>query len=294
MPRDLTWRTGGCRDAQGAHPGEPRPARAREGESLDCHAPRSGRLPTRQAVAEDGRASPFGRAGDRCCPAGARVVLAGRTFRVPVASVLHDPHGQQRSTGRHADLRHRQSIPAMRSAGTRLPSSGPLGPHRGHDRPDRSGQHRSPPARHFPGHRPDWDQHRRSPRPGPGSLTHRSRNTRARSLAWGRSGCSSAWWSSASCSWRRVKTTREMDAAPSCGTRPPTRPTGRWLAAGHFCWRRGGWTWLLFGAAITETSVGWDGGVSGVRYGTDSPTGGVDGSPNATLQADGSLILDDH
>jgi hypothetical protein len=52
--------------------------------------------------------------------------------------------------------------------------------------------------------------------------------------------------------------------------------------------------WLAFGAAITETSVGWDGGVSGVRYGTDSPTGGVDGSPNATLQADGSLILDDH
>jgi hypothetical protein len=56
----------------------------------------------------------------------------------------------------------------------------------------------------------------------------------------------------------------------------------------------GGWTWLLFGAAITETPVGWDVTVSGVRYGTDSPTGGVDGSPNATLQADGSLILDDH
>ena len=52
--------------------------------------------------------------------------------------------------------------------------------------------------------------------------------------------------------------------------------------------------WLSFSAAITETPVIWYGGVSGVRYGTDSPTGAVDGSPNATLQADGSLILDDH
>ena len=51
--------------------------------------------------------------------------------------------------------------------------------------------------------------------------------------------------------------------------------------------------WLSFSAAITETPVIWYGGVSGVRYGTDSPTGGVDDSPNATLQADGSLILDD-
>jgi hypothetical protein len=51
--------------------------------------------------------------------------------------------------------------------------------------------------------------------------------------------------------------------------------------------------WLSFGAAITETSVGWDPGVSGVRYGTDSPTGYWDDAPNATLQADGSLILSD-
>jgi hypothetical protein len=51
--------------------------------------------------------------------------------------------------------------------------------------------------------------------------------------------------------------------------------------------------WLLFAAAITETAVIWDVTVSGVQYGTDSPTGGVDDSPNATLQADGSLILDD-
>jgi hypothetical protein len=51
--------------------------------------------------------------------------------------------------------------------------------------------------------------------------------------------------------------------------------------------------WMVFGAAVTETGVGWDGGVSGVRYGTESPTGGVDDSPNATLQADGSLILSD-
>ena len=50
--------------------------------------------------------------------------------------------------------------------------------------------------------------------------------------------------------------------------------------------------WLWFGAAfVTETSVVWDGGVSGVRYGTDSPTGDVDDTPNAMLQPDGSLVL---
>jgi hypothetical protein len=51
--------------------------------------------------------------------------------------------------------------------------------------------------------------------------------------------------------------------------------------------------WMLIGAVLTETGVYWDPGVSGVRYGTDSPSGGVDDSPNATLQADGSLTLCD-
>jgi hypothetical protein len=51
--------------------------------------------------------------------------------------------------------------------------------------------------------------------------------------------------------------------------------------------------WMLIGAVLTETGVYWDPGVSGGRYGTDSPTGGVDDSPNATLQADGSLTLSD-
>ena len=32
---------------------------------------------------------------------------------------------------------------------------------------------------------------------------------------------------------------------------------------------------MLIGAVLTETGVFWD-GVSGVRYGTDSPTGDVD------------------
>jgi hypothetical protein len=51
-------------------------------------------------------------------------------------------------------------------------------------------------------------------------------------------------------------------------------------------------SWLLFGAEfVTESSVVWDGGVSGVRYGTDSPTGEVDDTPNAMLQPDGSLVL---
>ena len=47
--------------------------------------------------------------------------------------------------------------------------------------------------------------------------------------------------------------------------------------------------WLEFVAVLTETAVYWDPGVSGVRYGTDSPTGDVDDSPNATLQSDGTL-----
>jgi hypothetical protein len=51
--------------------------------------------------------------------------------------------------------------------------------------------------------------------------------------------------------------------------------------------------WMLIGTTITETPVIWDGGVSGVRYGTDSPSGYVDDAPNATLQADGTLILSD-
>jgi len=49
--------------------------------------------------------------------------------------------------------------------------------------------------------------------------------------------------------------------------------------------------WLLFPAVITETAVIWEGGVTGVRYGTDSPTGDVDDTPNALLQPDGSLAL---
>jgi hypothetical protein len=51
--------------------------------------------------------------------------------------------------------------------------------------------------------------------------------------------------------------------------------------------------WMLIGATITETPVIWDGGVSGGRYGTDSPSGYVDDAPNATLQADGTLTLSD-
>ena len=51
--------------------------------------------------------------------------------------------------------------------------------------------------------------------------------------------------------------------------------------------------WLEFVAVLTETAVIWESSVSGVPYGTDSPTGGVDDSPNATLQADGSLTLSD-
>ena len=50
--------------------------------------------------------------------------------------------------------------------------------------------------------------------------------------------------------------------------------------------------WMLIGADfVTETAVVWDGGVSGVRYGTDSPTGYGADPPNAMLLSDGSLAL---
>jgi hypothetical protein len=52
--------------------------------------------------------------------------------------------------------------------------------------------------------------------------------------------------------------------------------------------------WLLAGAElVSSTSVVWGPFASGVRYGTDNPTGGVDDTPNATLQSDGSLTLSD-
>ena len=49
--------------------------------------------------------------------------------------------------------------------------------------------------------------------------------------------------------------------------------------------------WMLFGAVITENAVIWEGSVAGVRYGTDSPIGDVDDTPNAMLQRDGRLAL---
>jgi hypothetical protein len=49
--------------------------------------------------------------------------------------------------------------------------------------------------------------------------------------------------------------------------------------------------WVLFPAVITETAVIWEGRVSGVRNGTDSPTGDVHDTPNSMLQPDGSLEL---
>jgi hypothetical protein len=56
-------------------------------------------------------------------------------------------------------------------------------------------------------------------------------------------------------------------------------------------WEREDGPWILITAVLTDTSVVWDGGMSGVRYGTDFPTGDVDDTPNAMLQSDGSLAL---
>jgi hypothetical protein len=50
--------------------------------------------------------------------------------------------------------------------------------------------------------------------------------------------------------------------------------------------------WLLVGGElVTDTTMVWGASVSGIRYGTDSPTGDVDDTPNATLQSDGSVAL---
>jgi hypothetical protein len=50
--------------------------------------------------------------------------------------------------------------------------------------------------------------------------------------------------------------------------------------------------WLLAGAElVTSTSVVWGPFASGVQYRSDSPTGGDDDSPNATLQSDGTLTV---
>jgi hypothetical protein len=52
--------------------------------------------------------------------------------------------------------------------------------------------------------------------------------------------------------------------------------------------------WLFAGAElVSSTSVVWGPFASGVQYGTDSPTGDVDDSLNATLHADGTLTLGD-
>lgn len=52
--------------------------------------------------------------------------------------------------------------------------------------------------------------------------------------------------------------------------------------------------WMLIGAAfVTETAMVWDGGVSGVRYRTDSPTGDVDDTLTRCFSRMGALRLGD-
>jgi hypothetical protein len=51
--------------------------------------------------------------------------------------------------------------------------------------------------------------------------------------------------------------------------------------------------WMLFAAVITETAVIWDGGVTGVRYGTDSPTGDVNDTPTRCSSRMGALRFGD-
>src|SRR5215213_4934105 len=65
--------------------------------------------------------------------------------------------------------------------------------------------------------------------------------------------------------------------------------TGCWV----LLWEREDGPWILITAVLTETGVFWDGGMSGVRYGTDFPTGDVDDTPNAMLQSDGVLRFGD-
>jgi hypothetical protein len=143
-------------------------------------------------------------------------------------------------------------------------------------------------------------------------LPCRSPNARALSFAAGRSGCSSAgvilvmvlvearpdhpgdgrcaglWNAPANHPNRSVVRGRSFPLATVRGV-PPNK-AGQPGCSVLLREREDG-PWLWFGAVVTETSVVWDGGVSGVRYGTDSPTGDVDDTPNAMLQPDGSLVL---
>ena len=102
--------------------------------------------------------------------------------------------------------------------------------------------------------------------------------------------CAELWNGPANQANRSLVRGRSFPLATVGGVEPnKAGQTGCWVLLRE---RQDG-PWMLIGAVLTETGVYWDPGVSGVRYGTDSPTGGVDDSPNATLLADGILTLGD-
>jgi hypothetical protein len=100
--------------------------------------------------------------------------------------------------------------------------------------------------------------------------------------------CAELWNAPANQANRSMVRGRAFSLATVRGIGPnKAGQTGCWV----LLWEREHGPWILITAVLTETGVFWDGGMSGVRYGTDFPTGDVDDTPNAMLQSDGSLAL---
>jgi hypothetical protein len=100
--------------------------------------------------------------------------------------------------------------------------------------------------------------------------------------------CAELWNAPANQANRSMVRGRAFSLATVRGIGPnKAGQTGCWV----LLWEREDGPWILITAVLTETGVFWDGGMSGVRYGTDFPTGDVDDTTNAMLQSDGSLAL---
>ena len=121
-------------------------------------------------------------------------------------------------------------------------------------------------------------------------LTHSNRPSDRR--------CAELWNGPANQTNRSLIRGRSFPLATVRGVEPnkgvePERAAGQQPGCSVLLRERQDGPWIWFSAVLTETAVSWDGSVTGVRYGTDSPTGGVDDASNATLQADGTLTLND-
>jgi len=117
--------------------------------------------------------------------AGVTLVLARPARCVPVAPVRKVVHGQQRPQGPAASSAGGRQPRLARRPGrafqARDPGATP-GPYPGHERPDRSGQQRSSPARHLPSSSAKRRQTSQVVTTRPGSLTRK--RSQAQGYGW--------------------------------------------------------------------------------------------------------------